>query len=59
MIGSAMATSVTRMDHSTVLRRPILFIRMPVGMEKIRNQKNTMVVNRLAVPSARPNSAFT
>ena len=47
MIGSAMATSVTRIDHSTVLRRPILFIRMPVGTEKIRNQKNTMVVDQV------------
>lgn len=54
-----MATSVTRMDHSTVLRRLILFINMPVGTAKIRNQKNTMVVNRFAVPLARSNSALT
>ncbi len=59
MMGSAMATSVTRMDHSTVLRRPILFISMPVGTAKISNQKNTMVVNRFAVPLAILNSALT
>ena len=47
------------MDQSTVLRRPILFISMPVGTEKMRNQKNTIVVNRFAVPSARENSVLT
>ena len=57
--GSSMATAVTISEISTVLRRPILFINTPVGTEKIRNQKNTMEVNRFAWESDRLNSGLT
>ena len=44
---------------STVLRLPILFISIPVGTEKIKNQKNTSEGRKLAVESLRFRSAFT
>ena len=51
--------TVTKSESSTVFLRPILFINMPVGTEKIRNQKNTNDGNRLAVASFRLRSSFT
>jgi hypothetical protein len=35
-------------ERRTVFLRPILFISMPVGTEKIRNQKNTSEGKKLA-----------
>ena len=43
----------------TVFLRPILFIRTPVGTEKIRNQKKTSEGKTLACESVRSKSAFT
>ena len=45
------------MERSTVFLRPILFISMPVGTEKIRNQKNTSEGKKLAAESDRPKSS--
>ena len=39
------------MESSTVRFLPILFISMPVGTEKIRNQKNTREGSMLATES--------
>ena len=50
-MGSASDIRVTMSDRSTVFLRPILFIRMPVGTEKMRNQKNTSEGNTLATES--------
>ena len=50
--------AVTTRLSSVVFRRPILFIRAPVGIETIRNQKNTIVVHRLAKASESPKSAL-
>ena len=44
--------------RSVVFRLPILFIKAPVGMDTIRNQKNTIVVQRLAKASDRSKSAL-
>ena len=52
-------TTVTISDSSTVFLRPILFINMPVGTEKMRNQKNTSEGNTLATESVSPRSSFT
>ena len=43
----------------TVLLRPIRFMSRPVGIEKIRNQKNTNDGKMLACESVKPKSAFT
>ena len=58
-IGSSSDTTVTTSDSRTVFLRPILFISIPVGTEKIRNQKNTNDGKMLAVASLRPRSSFT
>ena len=52
-------TTVTTSDSSTVFLRPILFISIPVGTLKIRNQKNTKEGNTLATESESPKSSFT
>ena len=57
--GRASDTMVTRSDSSTVRFLPILFINMPVGTLKSKNQKNTSEGNMLAVVSLRSRSAFT
>ena len=57
--GSKSDTTVTASDTSTVFLRPILFINMPVGTEKMRNQKNTSEGSILAVESLSARSAFT
>ena len=44
-------TTVTTSDSSTVFLRPILFISIPVGTLKIRNQKNTSEGKMLATLS--------
>ena len=43
----------------TVFFRPILFINIPVGTEKIRNQKNTKEGKIFASESVNPKSNFT
>ena len=55
--GRNTASVVTMMERSTVFLRPILFISMPVGTEKIRNQKNTSEGKKLAAESDRPKSS--
>ena len=52
-------TTVTTNDISTVRLRPILFISIPVGTEKIRNQKNTNDGSTLAVESLSCRSSLT
>ena len=52
-------TTVTTSDSNTVFLRPILFISIPVGTLKIRNQKNTSEGKMLATESVRPKSSFT
>ena len=52
-------TTVTISDSSTVFLRPILFISMPVGTLKMRNQKNTSEGNMFATLSVSPRSSFT
>ena len=49
--GRNTASVVTMMERSTVFLRPILFISMPVGTEKMRNQKNTSEGKKLAAES--------
>ena len=58
-MGSNSETTVTTSDSSTVFLRPMRFISMPVGTEKIRNQKKTSDGNRLAVASLRLRSSLT
>ncbi|CUP11563.1 Uncharacterised protein [Segatella copri] len=58
-MGKRSEITVTSKDRSTVFFLPILFIRIPVGTEKMRNQKNTSDGNRLAVASLRLRSSFT
>ena len=58
-MGSTSDTIVTTSDTSTVFLRPIRFISIPVGTEKIRNQKNTSDGKMLATVSLRSRSAFT
>ena len=55
--GKNTAKVVTMIDSSTVFLRPILFISMPVGTEKIRNQKNTSDGKKLAAESESPKSS--
>ena len=50
---------VTTMERSTVFLRPILFISIPVGTLKIRNQKNTSEGKMFATESVSPRSSFT
>ena len=57
--GRSNDTTVTASDSNTVFFRPILFISMPVGTLKMRNQKNTNEGNTLATESLRARSAFT
>ena len=57
--GTASDTTVTTSDSSTVRLRPMRFISIPVGTEKIRNQKNTIDGSTLATASSRPRSALT
>ena len=57
--GSSSDTTVTTSESSTVFLRPILFISIPVGTLKIRNQKNTSEGNTLATESVSPRSSFT
>ena len=45
--------------NNTVFFRPILFINIPVGTEKTRNQKNTITEKELAAVSDNPKSCFT
>ena len=42
-----------------IKRDPILFINIPVGTEKIRNQKNTKEGKIFASESVSPKSSFT
>ena len=58
-IGISSDTTVTMSDKSTVFFLPMRFINMPVGTEKIRNQKNTSEGNTLATESVRPRSSLT
>ena len=51
--------TVTISDSSTVFFLPILFISMPVGTEKMRNQKNTSDGKMFATESVSPKSLFT
>ena len=57
--GSNSDTTVTTSESSTVFFRPILFISIPVGTLKMRNQKNTSEGNTLATESLSDKSAFT
>ena len=50
---------VTAWLIKTVRLRPIRFISMPVGTEKMRNQKNTSEGNRLACASVSERSFWT
>ena len=56
-INSEIAVTIRLMV--TVRLRPMRFISIPVGTEKIRNQKNTKEGNRLACESVRPRSFCT
>ena len=58
-MGSNSDTNVTSRLSSTVFLRPILSINMPVGTEKMRNQKKTSDGKTLAVESVRCRSSFT
>ena len=51
------ASVVMMIEISTVFLRPILFMSMPVGTEKIRNQKNTSEGKKLAAESDSPKSS--
>ena len=55
--GRNTARVVIIIERRTVFLRPILFISMPVGTEKIRNQKNTSEGKKLAAESDRPKSS--
>ena len=57
--GRSSESSVTTRLSSTVFLRPILFISIPVGTEKMRNQKKTSDGKTLAVESVRCRSSFT
>jgi len=58
-IGKRRENKVTTRLISTVFLRPILFINIPVGTEKIRNQKKTRDGNTFAVESDSCRSFFT
>ena len=55
--GRNTARVVIIIERRTVFLRPILFISMPVGTEKIRNQKNTSEGKKLAAESDSPKSS--
>ena len=55
--GSNTASVVTATERRTVRLRPILFISIPVGTEKIRNQKNTSEGKKLASVLVKPKSS--
>ena len=57
--GRSSETMVTTSDSSTVFLRPMRFISIPVGTEKMRNQKKTIDGKTLATESLSPRSAFT
>ena len=57
--GSRSDTTVTTSESKTVFLRPILFISIPVGTEKMRNQKKTSEGKMFAVASFRARSSFT
>ena len=57
--GISSDSTVTPRETSTVFLRPILFISIPVGTLKIRNQKNTSEGKILAVESFSAKSSFT
>ena len=57
--GSSSETTVTAKESNTVFFLPILFISIPVGTEKMRNQKKTSEGNTFAVASFSPRSFFT
>ena len=59
MSGNRSEIVVTTRLTNTVFFRPILFINMPVGTEKIKNQKKTNEGKRLASASVRPKSFCT
>ena len=52
-------TIVTISESNTVFLRPILFMSIPVGTLKMRNQKNTSEGKMLAVESFSARSSFT
>ena len=58
-MGSNSATTVTTSDSNTVFFLPILFISMPVGTEKMRNQKKTSDGSTLATESLSARSSLT
>ena len=55
--GRNTANVVMTIDRRTVFLRPILFINMPVGTEKMRNQKKTSEGKKLAAESDNPKSS--
>ena len=57
--GMSREMTVTMRESSTVFFLPILFISMPVGTLKMRNQKNTSDGRMLAIESLSPRSFFT
>ena len=57
--GISSDSTVTPSESNTVFLRPILFISIPVGTLKIRNQKNTSEGKMLAVESFSARSSFT
>ena len=57
--GSSREKTVTTSESTTVFLRPILFISMPVGTLKMRNQKKTSEGKMLATESVSPRSSFT
>ena len=59
MSGMMSDTTVMMRERSTVFFRPILFMSMPVGTEKMRNQKKTSDGKMLATESLRLRSSLT
>ena len=57
--GNSRDTTVTTRESNTVFFRPILFISIPVGTLKMRNQKKTSEGNTLATESLNARSSFT
>ena len=55
--GRSTANVVITTESRTVFFLPILFISMPVGTEKIRNQKNTSEGKKFAAESESPKSS--
>ena len=58
-IGKSNDTTVMMRLNNTVFLRPILFINIPVGTEKNKNQKKTSDGNMFALISERCKSALT